>query len=373
MRRLIAVLAGAALFAGACGGDSPSPTEDPKAAFSSAVESLGQKDALSVTLSIQSTAESLTALSEGELKPEDAQKIIDSSFTVSGTQGDDPGSGTAQIVLNLAGTDAFEMRVLGYDIYARADIPAIAETFGQDAAQLDPLGEEAAAGGFGFVKDALDGKWLALKNLDEVAQGFGVPIQQGGTEQQQIIEEFTNSLKNSATVTPQGEDEYGAHLLATFPIRQLAQDFIDLSQRVGPGIPGAELPDVNEIPDETIDVDVWIKDGVLTQLEFDFVQLAKFAPEEEEIPEGVDRIALRIAIAEFTGTVEVPEGAVEVDPQAIMSAVMGVGGMGGMPSGDMSGGGGGGGAPSGDFPCEMLEGEPKAVLRQFKKECPHLQ
>lgn len=372
MRRLIAILAGAAVLAGACGGDAPSPTEDPKAAFSSAVESLAEKDALSVTLSIEATAEALTALSEGELAAEDAQKILDSSLTISGTQGDDPGSSTAQILFNLAGTDAFEMRVLGYDLYVRADVPAIAETLGQDPAQLDPLAEDAAAGGMPFVRDALDGKWLALENLDQLAQGLGVPVQEQNEEQQKIIEQFTNSLKNSATVTEQGEDEAGAHLVATFPVRQLAQDFVDLTKRLGPGIPGAQLPDVSEIPDETIAVDVWISDGTLTQMEFDFVQFAKFAPEGEEIPEGVDRIALRVALADFTGTVEPPADAVKVDPQAIFGALLG--GLGGMPGGaPQGGGGGGGGAPSGDFPCEMLEGEPKEVIAQFKEECPHLQ
>lgn len=372
MRRFMALLAGTALLAGACGGDAPDPSENPKAAFTSAIEKLGEKDALSVTLSIEATADALATLSEGDLKPEDAQKILDSSLTIAGNQADDPAESRAQFLFNLAGTDAVEMRVIGYDLYARADVPAIAEIFGQDASQLEPLARDAAAAGFGFVEDALAGEWIALKNLNQLAQGLGLPTAEPDEQQQRIIQQFTTSLKRSANVTEQGEDEAGTHLVATFPIRQLAQDFIDLSQSLTPaGIPGAQLPDVSEIPDETIDVDVWIDgDGSVSQMEFDFMQLTKFAPEgEADIPEGVDRVAMRIALAEFTGEIEVPADAVEVDPQALFGAFMG--GLGG--AGASGSAGGGGGAPAGDFPCEMLEGEPKEVVAQFKEECPHLQ
>lgn len=372
MRRFAGLLLSAVLVLGACGGEdeAPSPEENPQAAFVSAIEELGEAGSQTITVSLASTAESLAALSEGELAAEDAQKIIDSSLSISAINADDPADSAASFSVNIAGAEnAFEMRTIGYDLYLRADVAAIMETFGQNPAQLKPVAQQAAAGGFGWVKNAIDGDWLGIENVNKLAEQFGAPPQGEATEEQKaMIEQFTESLKDTSNVTEEGEDDIGTHLVASFNIRQVYQDFSQLAAGLGGGLAGAgALPPASEVPDENVDVDVWIDDGVLRQAELDFLQFAKLAG--EDVPKGVEQLALRITFDEFTGEITAPDGAVIIDPQQILQGMFG--GLGGLGGGGMGAGGAGGGG-SAAFPCEMLEGEPREVVEQYKEECPEL-
>ncbi|HVF53036.1 MAG TPA: hypothetical protein VNC78_05445 [Actinomycetota bacterium] len=367
MKRFIALIAGMTLLLGACGGDdagTPEVSADAKATFTSAVQALAEGPGITATLSVLSDSASLQAMAadEGdEMSAETADKILSSSLSISAKNTTDPKEAASQILINIAGTDAFEVRVLGYNLFLRADARSIATTFGQDPAGLDMLAQQAAAGGMGFVKDALDGKWLAIEGLDQLTKSLtGQDPSAAAAQQQEMVDQFAQILSDSSTVGSEGEDEFGEHLVATFPLRALFDNFKELV--AGSGIPGAEFPDSAEVPDESITLDVWVRDGKVTQIVFDFMQIAEI--EDEEIPEGVEQLGLKIELAEFAGTVEEPADAVKIDPMQIMGLFMG------MPGPDA--GGGGMDDYSSGFPCETLKGEPREVLIQFKKECPHL-
>ncbi len=360
------LLAGSLIVASCAGTEEAAAPEDLKAQLTSAIQSLADQDGLTLTLSLQSTPESLAALAAedgGRLAPEDAEKILGSSITVSVRQGDTSETSEFALALNAAGTaNAFEIRVVNDNLYARADVGSFLQLIGEDPAAAQALAQQAAASGFDFAIPAVEGRWLTVKGLTKLQQQLGGGMAPTPSEiQQQAINEFTQAIEASATVTDAGEDEAGQHMFVSLPLRDLFRRFMQLAQSLGP-LPGP-LPPESEIPNENVSLDAWVSDGRLTQVELDFIQFAAIA--DEDVPEDVDRLALRLGIDEFVGTVEEPTDAVPIDLQKLMGAFFS--GMMGPPSG-----GGGGGGGSEQFPCEFLEGEPRSVQKQFKEECPNL-
>ncbi|MEA2447320.1 MAG: hypothetical protein QOK47_957 [Actinomycetota bacterium] len=367
MKKLLSLVAALALLGAACGGsgDGPDPAEDPKGALVSAFEGL-QGGSRTIVFTVESTPESLNALASTNggagMTPEDSQKILDSSLTVSAEgEGEDA---KAQVLVNIAGNEgAVEMRVIGKDFYLRADVRGLMEQFGVDTSQLDTVAAQAETQGLTFVGPAIDGEWLGIKGLqDSLGQltgGAATP----SMDQQQIINDITEAVKSKATVTEEGTDDVGTHLKVALPIRDLYTELSGSLQQLSGSIPGAELPDPSEIPDEDVNLDVWVDGGDLKQVEIDFLQFAELAG--EAVPDGVDQLAFRIAFTEFSGDTSVPEGAVEVDPSVIFQSLLG--GLGGMP-----GSTGGTAVPGGDtgFDCSQLEGAPKDVKKQFQDLCP---
>lgn len=316
-KTLIALLAGAQLLA-ACGGGT---SDDPKQALTKALDNLGRRDAFSLTFSLQSDVDSLVAASEGDLAPEDAQKILDSNLTIAGNQSDDPAGARALIVADVAGLDnAIELRSIGTTLYARADAKGLAETFGQDPAQLDTLAQQAAAGGLDFLAAAVNGDWISLSGLDQLAQQFGAPATPNPADVK-ALQGFADALKESSSVTSEGSEDAGEHLVVTLPLRAAYERFVGLAGQLSAGLPLGDLPPASDVPDEDLRVDVWVADEQVTQVEFDFVQFKDF--DGADMPEGIERLALRVVIGDFSGDVEEPSGAVEVDLAQLMNMFMG--------------------------------------------------
>lgn len=325
MRRFLVTIIALALVGAACGEGSSGTSDDPQATLTSALENLEGSAGTTMQVSLQSTAESLQALASngGEaLSAEDAQKVLDSSVTISSNFEEDPAKAAAQLVVNVAGDDDLELRVLGHSFYVRADVRSLLETFGQDPAMADQLAQQAAMSGLGFVQPLIDGEWLEVKGLEEMMSQAGA--QPTPTEEQRkVLSGLVESLEGATTVTSEGDDDVGEHLVASVRLRDayehLQKAVADLGQLPAAG----GLPATSEVPDETIEVDLWVDDGRLTQVEFDFLQLRDF--EGAEIPEGVDEMAVRVALSEFSGQVDRPAGAVPVDLQQVFQGMLGAG------------------------------------------------
>jgi hypothetical protein len=113
-----------------------------------------------------------------------------------------------------------------------------------------------------------------------------------------------------------------------------------------------------EIPEGDLELDAWISDGQIVQFELDFVKAAEEFG--DPAPEGVERLALRLEIDEFTDEIAAPEGATLIDPQQIFQGIFG--GLGGLgapaaPSG--------GTIPELGISCSDLEGLTEADVRAF--------
>ena len=90
MKKLLAILAGATLLLSACADNGTSASDDPKGALVDALRTLSESEGLTQTIRLQSDTDSLVATGEGDIDAETAQKILDSSITVSALQGTTP-------------------------------------------------------------------------------------------------------------------------------------------------------------------------------------------------------------------------------------------------------------------------------------------
>lgn len=375
MRKIAISAIAAVLLLGACGDDGggPDPADDPKGALTNALEAINEYDGITMEMSLDSDTGSLVALSEGSLTDDQAEQILDSSLTVTSKSAEDPADAQAEVAVNVAGNEgAVEMKFIDATLYARADVAGIMETFGQDTSRLDAFEQQAGSQpGFEFVGPALDGEWIAMKGFEQAFQQFGGTQATEPTEaQKKAIESFTAALQDAADVESGDLDGPGEHIVASVRLQEVYDSFTELAGQLG-AAGATPLPPASEVPDESLRIDTWVEDGRLTQVLLDFKQFAQFEG-AEPIPEGADKLALVLGLEEFTGDVEAPDGATEVDLTQVMQGFLGTGvGTGTAPGGDTQ---------TGDALCDQLaaqlEGQPQEVVdefvAQYGAQCPDL-
>ena len=370
MKKAGALAALALLFLGACAG-SESKSEDPKATLISAMRSTGEAEGLTFNLSLRSTPESLDAISRADgggkgLPEEDAEKILASSVTVS-TKGSGE-DGSFEMVVDVAGEGNFEMKAIEKVLYLRADVEALVETFGGDPAEIETGVKQAEAQGLGFVRPAAEGEWVSISGLQESLGQITGQTPPPVPEQEKLIQDLTASFEESATVTSEGQEDAGEHLVVSVPLRDTYENFVEDFSAYTQQIPLGQLPPASEVPDEEIELDVWVDDEQVTQILFDLIQVARIAGDTEP-PEDVEEFAFLAEIDEFDDEIEAPEDATAIDPQQLLAIFGGF--MGGMQGSATES------APAGDagaaFNCDDLKGAPPEVLEQFAEECPELQ
>ena len=373
MKKLLAILAGATLLLSACADNGLSASDDPKGALVDALRTLSESEGLTQTIRLQSDTDSLVATGEGDIDAETAQKILDSSITVSALQADNPEDAASLILVTIAGNEDLEIRFVEGDLYFRADIESLLETFGQDAAQLDAaISQFQGQPGLEWIEDAVAGDWVVLEDVLELSEQFGGASMGAGSlgadQQKELVNNLLQAVEKNATVTSEGDEDAGEHVVATLPLRETLSDLIDA---LGPaaGMTGAQLGEsLEDVPDEDISIDFWIADGTVTQIAFDVVEFAEsFEGTTEEIPEGVEELSILVEIEEFDGSVEPVADAAKIDTAALAQAFTGMLG-GGIPGSDSGSAGG-----SGAFDCSMLEGAPPEVIELYAEECPELQ
>ena len=370
IRKLFLAALAASLLLAACGGsDGPDPADDPEGSLEAALDSISEYEGVTVGLSVASDTASLTALSEGALTEDNAQRILDSSISFSSLNAENPEDAEAEMSVNIAGSeDAVEMKVLGTDLYLRADVQGLMEMFGADPAQLGALEQQVAGQpGFEFVEPAIAGEWIVIKGLDQLQEQFGGGEATEPTEaQREAITKFAEALKDNSSVETGDKEGPGDHLIASVQLRPLVEDLQSIASDLGAG----ESVPTGDVPDEEIDVDAWVEDGRLSQIELDLTQFKDFP--DAEFPEGVDQLAIRLTLDEFTGGVEAPADAVEVDINTLLQGFMG-------SMGGSSGTGGGGTGGAGDICAQLeqqLQGQSQDVIDQFEQiygqDCPEV-
>lgn len=361
MRRSLLILSLSALGLASCGGGGPDPQANPKAALTSAFESLTQAEGITMTMSVRSDTASIQAMSEGELSEDEAQKILDSSITVTGRNESDPKEAQSEVSVDMAGIDnAVEMKFIGTTMYVRAEVREIMELFGVDPAGADRFVADARTAGIEWAEPAVEGGWLEIAGLDQFAKQFGATgLDQTPAQQRELLEKMNNVIEESASAEPGDKDGPGDHLVVRLDLRSLYDGFKEMAGALET-MEGAGLPPASEVPDEEIVLDLWIEDDFVRQLELDFLQFQDF--EGAEIPAGVEQAALRFTFEEFDGEVEAPDESTVVDTKQLAAMFGGMGGMSGSS----------GVSEPADI-CEQLKGAPPEVLEEFAEECPELQ
>ena len=330
--RIVSLLAVLLLAATACTGDGGAAA-DPKAALRAALRALGDGPGLTITASLDTDMASLRAASADEPEPvPDAvlQLLTDAALRVSVPLGEEPVK-TGEVVFAVAGDDLVELRVFEKDVYLRADVRTLLTAAGQDPATVD--GFAAMLSGMGLPPDALEGRWLKLAGATALAERMaGTSSEDPDSASVDVmrarVERLAAILADASSVEHVGEDANGEQLRASVPIREVYDAIVANAADVGlpPDLSG-ELPPRDDVPDVSILIDAWVRDGRLTAAAFDLRQLAVLTP-ETPIPPGIERLALHLAFAEFDGKVEIPADAVELNAQQLLGGLFA--GMGGM-------------------------------------------
>jgi hypothetical protein len=357
------ILTATAVFFSACGGGGPDPAEDPKGALVSAFETLGKYKGVTMVISVSSDPESLTS---ADMTKEQAEILLASNLTISSKNTDDPEKGEFEMVVDIDG-DLVEIKGIGRTFYARGDVRPLVERFGGSAADIEDMLRDAPPQ-YDFIGPAIEGEWIGLEGAQDFAEQLGVPASPDPEQQEKLAEGLRAAIDEHATVTSQGDDDIGHHVVASAPARPL---FTAILESLPSSLPGAKLPDPSEIPDEEISLDVWIGDDTVEQLRFDLTQLSKF--EGEDLPEGIEELTLIIDLEEFTDSVEAPEAAATVDFGELMQGFMG--GLGSEDPGEQEAGEGP--PPSlcdqlAGFPPDQLEQLPPEILQEVEQDCPEL-
>ena len=357
LRRVAALLLAGALLATACsegpGGGEEDASENPEAALSEALDAFSDYEGVTLVMSLTAGADDIAA---ADIPADVAEKIVNSSITISGT-GSTLEDQEVSMTFNVGGNeDAVEMRVIKDSVYLRAEVSDLVQEFGGDMAMIDAAAQQFAAQGMDFAQAAVDGEWIGIENaaaaLEQIAGPQPTPDPEKAAE---FGERIAGILESNADVTSEGSDDVGEHLVATLPVKETAEEFLDAIEGLGTLPPGTVPTEgLEDLPEADIPIDVWIADGQLVQVELDFVAIGRALGEEPT--EGIDELGLRLEIAEFDDPVEAPADFVPIDLQEIMQGIFGA----------VGGGASAGGSPP-------LSTDRKVVLPELGLACEDLQ
>ena len=363
VKKTLSLLVVAALTFTACGMFGSSAAE-AKASLVDALRNLLATESYTQTMTLDSDVESLVAISEGDISEETAETILGATIVAAGKQAEDPADAESELVVSLDGNDSLEMKFVEGDLYFRADVRMIVETFGGDPAELDlVLGQVQGQPGFDWVEPAVDGEWIVVRDALALSEQMG-GMTVSPDQQEELIDDLLQTVEQNATVTDEGEEDAGQHLRASLPLRETVQD---LMQSLGPAAGMMQGQDImSDIPDENIVLDFWVADETVSQMAIDFTQFDGMSDGSgNEFPDGVENMSFVIAIEETDVNVEPVADAIELDTAALTQALSGLMGGGGLDTGADGG--------SGNFDCNALKGAPQEVIELYAEECPELQ
>lgn len=312
------------LLVTACGGSGDSG--DPKEQLVNAVSALEGDAGGTFTFSLVSDRESLRALSaEGGEPLDDAtiDRLLGASLALSLPFDPDDADGVVAVALNSGGAALFEMRGAQEGdvskVYLRVDVPALLELFGQPADMVTGIEQFVGAG---LPSGTLRGNWVLLEGAEEMLKELAAEQPTESPEEvRATIERLTALLADAADVSRAGSDDAGTHLVASVNLRDAATVIRDEAPRLG--LPLDDMPDISEVPDEAMSVDLWVRDGKLSRIELDALAVGRLDP-EAEIPAGAEQLRIRIDVSPYDARAELPADAAPLDLEALMGSVFGM-------------------------------------------------
>jgi hypothetical protein len=322
---------------GSSSGGSSTASKDPKTAFSTGLAGLSDTDALTVTLKLETTADQLLGFAKesgDSLTPQVAGQIASAAIVFETKTSDGshlselkPGAkstAATRIAFQDGGRTYAELRALSDALYAQADVKSLLELFQQKPSAYADLSARAAQMPV-FAQALVQGKWVSLdlNALKSLAGQFGGAAASPSQQQsQKLLNDLEAVLTKDLTVTRVGEEDQGDHLKLTTQSRQFVTD---LMQTVTADIPAASLATASfkpsEVPDHSIVVDAWVKDGALSKLSVDVVQ---FAPPKEVKPG--DSLPVVLQFDRSGDDIAKPDGATPIDTTQLFSLLGSLGG-----------------------------------------------
>lgn len=341
-RKGLAALGCAALIAGAtaaCDGVKQVSTE---VKVQDAFTKLEAGKAVTARLSFGASADQLYAALKHEsgFQRGDATMLAALRVAVSASDGGKPLSAakptdkgiadSVRVSADGGASQIVEFRTVGPKSYIRVDLKAIGSLSGvtaADRAQIDGIVKASGKlpASYASVKALLKGGWVSIdpQAFQQFTQtlgkagGAGLPATPApkldAKTEAQLTAAFRQAMEDNATFrdagTTGGVDHVTVTVKAGKAAKELAKSLKPLAKQLG----GPPLADLDKVPAKNVTVGLDITDGTVSGVSFDLAQLDKHA---------TGKLPLDIALSDAAAPVSAPAGAVTLNPQDIMGAMM---------------------------------------------------
>jgi hypothetical protein len=228
------------------------------------------------------------------------------------------------IVAKGASGASAELRAIGRTstMYLRADVPRFLRLAQAPAGTLAPVRAFVRTHpAFGFVDDALAGRWLKV----DLAPLTALAGQAGASSDDlkraafaKVVEAFMRDVAVNRTSSTGGEDQ----LALTAPLRKLVGDVVAVYATIPQLAAQTKDLDLRKVPDRNVTVDAVVKGGALSQLSFDVFQL--FPPKDQKTLAG-HHFQILVDVDEHPVTVAAPAASTAVDVMALVRAALSAG------------------------------------------------
>ena len=356
-RQLITVAAvgamSAALLAGC--GSSSSPSTNPGTSVSStagetpiqqiqtALTSLASGTDLTATFQLGLSGSSLESLVNtiGHSSLTSAQaneiaggKIVIAEHTTASSLSSavsTPNSNQTDVSFIDDGTTLVDVRSISGVVYIQLQLGKLFTLFNAPPGELS--GIQAYASNLPtFVQKLIDGDWISiqtsdLKSLEQEitgAVGASAPASPNSSQQQAFLSNLEQILTNDVTVTQTGSTSSGTTYTLSANTRTLVVDLINAVEKIEPAL-SSEVNSqfkASKVPSKTITFGATVTDGKVSQISFDFAQLA---PPSAHVPAS-DHLPLDLNLSTAPVTVSVPSGATPVNMSDLGSLLGEIGG-----------------------------------------------
>ncbi|MEW1859478.1 hypothetical protein OG896_15800 [Streptomyces sp. NBC_00669] len=337
----------------ACGADSPA---SPQGKVSDAFQKLGKQNTVSVDLGFSGTSAQIYSAMKNEdgFTQADADLLASLHVTIGGSsqqslnllgksfgKGADATKGSsAGFLLSTdgpSGKKLIEVRMVDQKVYLRADIQGLEklDTSKSDGDSINQFNEQYLNGLTstpGSVGSALKGKWVSIDPtvwsafVKSALAAQGADSGSGSTTptldpqtQNQIVTSLRAALTKDATFADAGKKGGADHITVTVPAQQFAKDVATGVTPALKQIPGMKQSDLDSlqkaegVPNKKVAADVAIKDGKIESITFDIHQLDS---------QSTGPLPLTIGFKGSAAPISAPSGAVALNPQDVVSAIM---------------------------------------------------
>ena len=328
LRRLTAGVALVALPLGATAACGGSPSSDagatpssssagqaggssPEQALQKASDNLGASESMQVSLRLEDPQGSLKRAATSGTDagtPEQADLLLGGSLTfvvdpADGktlrevqTAGADLSPAEQLRLTNIAfsvradGGDLFQVRLVQGDLYANVGLDAVADVARQGgstedvAAQIEQFEAQAPPELQPLVADVRAGKWVKVPlapYVDQLAALGGQAQPSPSVDPQKVGTDLLNAIRPFITVEDESQDGGERVLDVKVQAKQALKAAVETLKAMGPALPGlgtADLSQLDQLGDGTVDGTVVLEDDHLTRVSVDLASAAALAP-----------------------------------------------------------------------------------------------
>jgi hypothetical protein len=343
----VGAVSGLALTACSSSGSTGAKGEDtsgktPTAALAAAVHNISSGKAESFQLSLKPDDAMIASMNKDSNKQDAAiaKALLGNGgivvkFTVSSDKalkdlkaGETP---NVDFGVTAGGTEFFDLRSVAGALYAKANVPQIAQLSGKSTSDLTAAMGQIPPQLQAPVQALVAGKWVGvsaqdLKGLEQMAKSFGggdLGAATTASPNTQLLAGVETSLMKALTQDATVKDAGGGKYEVSGKVKVIGQDILSALGPAMSSIPGKSKADLdktreslNSIPDsEVVTFDVWLKNNQISELQLD---LAQFLPKDQS---GGGKLPLDAKFSQDAAKVSAPDGVTNINVQELLGSL----------------------------------------------------